>query len=297
MATNRKAVGRKNETMLIAIRWLLTLSGWISTRLAARLAGVLFCLPLPLSLSSRRQAPTAGAEILSIPSGRHRIAVYRWPAAGPARAGRILLVHGWAGRGSQWRHFVKPLREAGFEVLALDQPAHGRSSGWTVNLPQCIRTVQKVAQVFGPLSGIVGHSLGGNAVAVAAAGLEVERVVLVSALADPEREIERFAEIVGLPDETRRAMQRHFESLEEMPLAELHVDHAGPRIPQPVLIVHDRDDDVIPYDDALGYARRIPHARLMPTEGLSHRRILKEETVIREIVQFLTAAATGRVAA
>jgi pimeloyl-ACP methyl ester carboxylesterase len=284
--------------MLIAIRWLLTVTGWISTPLAARLAGVLFCLPLPLSLSSRRQAPPAGGEILSVPCGRHRIAVYRWPAAGAARAGRILLVHGWAGRGAQWRHFVRPLCDAGFEVLALDQPGHGRSSGWTVNLPQCIRTVQKVAQVFGPLSGIVGHSFGGNAVAVAAAtGLDAERVVLVSALADPEREIERFAEIVRLPDGTRRAMQRRFEILEKMPLATLHADHAGPRIPQPVLIVHDRDDDVIPYDDALGYARRIPQARLLPTEGLNHRRILKEESVIREIVQFLAAAGAGQVAA
>lgn len=283
--------------MLTAIRWLLAVSGWISPPLSARLAGLVFCTPMPVRLASRRVAAPYGGELLEVPGGHRRLAVYRWAPAGPEHAGRVLLVHGWGGLGAQWRALIEPLRQEGLEVLAVDLPGHGRSSGWTTNLPQVVRAVEKLADLFGPFSGVVGHSLGGNALAVALSrGLAAERVVLIGALADPRRVTEQFAAQLGIPEPIRLAMQRSFERREGMPFTELHADHTGPRIGPAALIVHDRDDAVIPYDDGLRYARKIREARLVPTTGLGHRRILKDDGVIREVVRFLTRE-SGRVAA
>jgi pimeloyl-ACP methyl ester carboxylesterase len=283
--------------MLTAIRWLLAVSGWISMPLSARLAGLVFCTPMPVRLTSRRVATPYGGEVLQVPGGHRRLAVYHWAPAGPEHAGKILLVHGWGGLGAQWRHLIEPLRQAGFEVLAFDLPGHGRSSGWTTNLPQVVRAVEKLAQVFGPFSGVVGHSLGGNALAVALSrGLPAERIALIGALADPQRITEEFAAQLGISARVRLAMQRYFERREQMLWAECQADHTGPRIGRPALIVHDRDDAVIPYDDGLRYARKIRGARLVPTTGLGHRRILKDDGVIREVVSFL-ARESGQLAA
>ena len=274
--------------MLTAIRWLLAITGWFSAPLSARLAGVVFCTPMPLRLTPSRKEPPYGGEMLQVPCGRRRLALYRWAPAGPEHAGKVLLVHGWGGLGWQWRRFVEPLRQCGFEVLALDLPGHGRSGGRTTNLPQVVRAVEKLAEIFGPFAGVVGHSLGGNALAVAVArGLAADRLVLIGALADPGRITEEFAAMLGISENVRAAMQRHFERREGISFPELHADHTGPRIQPAALVVHDRDDAVIPYDDGLRYARKIHDARLLPTEGLGHRRILKDDGVIGEVVSFL----------
>ncbi|HEX8728518.1 MAG TPA: hypothetical protein VF739_07855, partial [Ktedonobacterales bacterium] len=49
--------------------------------------------------------------------------------AGP----RVLLVHGWEGRGMNLGMFIAPLTAAGYQVLALDGPAHGESPGEQTN--------------------------------------------------------------------------------------------------------------------------------------------------------------------
>ena len=78
---------------------------------------------------------------------------------------RVLLAHGWAGHGLQLAPFVAPLVDAGFEVMTVDQPAHGASTGRTATLPDFARVLRLVAESFGPLFAVVGHSLGGAAAA------------------------------------------------------------------------------------------------------------------------------------
>src|SRR5690349_395790 len=46
----------------------------------------------------------------------------------------VLLVHGWAGRGTQLGEFVAPLVAAQRRVVALDAPAHGDSPGTQTNV-------------------------------------------------------------------------------------------------------------------------------------------------------------------
>ena len=245
-----------------AIRWILRAAETLSIPLAARLAGLLFCTPLPLRRKAARVGPPEpGTERLHLRLGGQELALHRWPAAA-APAPKVLLVHGWAGRGLQLRHLAAPLAAAGCEVYALDLPAHGGSTGWTTNLLEFVGAIRKAAELFGPFAGIVGHSLGGNAVAYAAStGLGVGRIVLISALADPHRVTEEFAAQLGIAERTRAAMQRQFERRTGVPFAELDADATGPRVARRVLLVHDRDDDTTTYDDALHYARTLPQAR------------------------------------
>jgi pimeloyl-ACP methyl ester carboxylesterase len=70
-------------------------------------------------------------------------------------------------------------------------------------------------------------------------------------------------------------------------MAQLEPPAVGPRIVQPTLIVHDRDDRVNRFADAEAYRDAIKGARLVATEGLGHRRILKEEDVLRQVARFV----------
>ena len=56
-----------------------------------------------------------------LPFDGGKLAVTTWGEDGPA----VLLMHGWGGARAQMTGFVIPLLDAGYRVVAFDQPAHG----------------------------------------------------------------------------------------------------------------------------------------------------------------------------
>jgi len=61
----------------------------------------------------------------------------------------------------------------------------------------------------------------------------------------------------------------------------------GARTAQPTLIVHDRADRAAPHAAGEGLARALTGARLMTTEGLGHRRVLSDASVIDAVTRHL----------
>ena len=57
--------------------------------------------------------------------------------------------------------------------------------------------------------------------------------------------------------------------------------------PVPTLVVHDSGDRQTPYADAVRLVEGLPDARLVTTDGLGHRKILRDERVLREVVAFV----------
>src|SRR5262245_4564104 len=81
--------------------------------LAARQAERLFLTPPRHAAPARESHVLAHARAVTVRVGERRLATWTW-GAGP----RILLVHGWGGRGGQMGAFVEPLVAEGFSVTA-----------------------------------------------------------------------------------------------------------------------------------------------------------------------------------
>jgi hypothetical protein len=74
--------------------------------------------------------------------------------------------------------------------------------------------------------------------------------------------------------------------------AELDVTrHASART-QPLLVVHDLEDDEVPHADGAAIASAWPGARLLSTRGLGHRRILRDPEVVAATVGFVAEGLT-----
>jgi pimeloyl-ACP methyl ester carboxylesterase len=186
---------------------------------------------------------------------------------------------------------------AGLRPVLLELPAHGRSAGTMSNSPQFARAIAYVAARLAAdghaLRAAVAHSLGANGLALAAArGLPAERLVLLAPPASPREYTRYFAHTFGLSEATRLAMQRRLESREGVLMAQLEPAAVGPRIAQPTLIVHDREDRVNRFADAEAYRDAIGSARLVATQGWGHRRILKEAAVLAHVAGFVTSPAS-----
>jgi pimeloyl-ACP methyl ester carboxylesterase len=261
----------------------------VSPGTAASIAAVLFRRPPRHSRSDLSPSPFNSGQRVDLVLHGRRLALWRW-GAGPT----VLLVHGWGSRGARLGSFVGPLTEAGFSVIAFDAPGHGASAGWLSSLPQFIAAIQAIGERFGPLDGVVAHSMGGAATTLAMArGLDVKRVVFLAPAADPAGYSERFASMFGLTDEVVSRMKRGLERRFGIAWKDFDVLAAAATLSAPLLVIHDSDDRDVPLTDGTSIAAAWPGARLVTTNGLGHRRIVHDPAVVERAVAFLTEAAAA----
>lgn len=270
-------------------RLVLGTSQKLWPRLAVRAAVRLFTTPLPPNWLRRAARWDADWKIERWRFEEAALTIYARPAAphGPV----ALLVHGWGGHARQLLPLAESLAQHGFRPVLMELPGHGRSTGTTSSLPQFARAIDYVAarlQQEGHRIGVlVGHSLGANAAAYAASrGTAAARLVLVAPPASPRAYTRYFAKVFGLTEDTRAAMQRHIEAREGVLMQHFEPAAVAPRIRVPTLVVHDRGDVINAFADGQAYAHAITGAQLVPTEGLGHRKILKDPGAIARVVLF-----------
>jgi pimeloyl-ACP methyl ester carboxylesterase len=257
--------------------------------LAVRAAARLFATPLPPKWLQRRAAWGAEWNIAQWPFEDAQLSVYTQPAQphGPV----ALLVHGWGGHARQLLPLAESLAQHGWRPVLLEMPAHGRSAGATSNLPQFARAIDyavgRLQQEGYEIGLLAAHSLGANAAAYAASrGLAVRKLVLVAPPASPRAYTRYFAQVFGLSEATRAAMQKRFEAREGVLMQHFEPRAVAPRIRVPTLVVHDRGDGINAFADGQAFAHAIQGAQLLPTEGLGHRKLLKDPAVLAQVVLF-----------
>jgi hypothetical protein len=258
---------------------------------AAWLAERLFLTP------PRHAAPERERELLtrvrsgSVYAAGRRIATWTW-GTGP----RIMLVHGWGGRGAQLGAFVEPLVANGFSVAWFDGPAHGASAGRLATIPAMAEALRGVSDSLGPVRGIVAHSGGGvvSAWAVRQWLLDgfvdlPEAIALVAPPANFRGYFERFAEACGLSAGAQERLDRRLEARVGGPPETFDLPGFAADLPLAALVVHDQEDAEVRWTEGAAIAAAWPGAELVTTRGLGHRRILRDPAVVARVTAFLTA--------
>jgi pimeloyl-ACP methyl ester carboxylesterase len=261
------------------LRWTNRLLGPVAPELSARVARELFTMPQRHRPPEREAEAERSGQRVALGEG---LSALRW-----GRGPRILAMHGWEGRATQWGMFAELATAAGFEVIAVDAPAHGHSAGRRTHLGEFARTLLEADQRHGPFTAVVGHSMGGAAAALAlASGLRAERAVLIASPSAIDRVLRGYAAYVQLAP---RAEQAFFEQMERTvgrPAEELDVGTLALR--HPALLLHSRDDREVPFREAEAIDRSWPQAELLALDGLGHRRILRDRAVMQSAVEFIT---------
>lgn len=270
---------------LTVIRGALRLLSVTAPGVASRVAADLFMTPRRFAAPQREQEVLARGLPFTVKLGASReVRAWRF-SEGPA----VILTHGWEGRGSQLTPFVAPLVERGYSVVTFDAPGHGASPGSRSSLPHFAWALRAVADAVGtPPHAIIAHSLGCAAATLALReGLSVNRVVYLSPPLNPVDYTARFGDILGLDDATIRGLQKRIEERFARKWSDYSLAESARSMTAPLLVVHDREDRDTFYQEGAALAEAWPGARLMTTEGLGHRRILRDEKVIEEITRFV----------
>lgn len=278
------------QPMRRELRWLRTgfrMLDRVAPHLTGRIALNLFLTPSKRPISANANTLMTQATRHTLTHGSRKLAVYEWPGAGPT----VLLIHGWGSNSSGMRGFVRPLLIQGFRVIALDAPAHGNSSGKQTNVLDYGGAIQTVIQALGPVYGIVAHSFGAAATLftlVREPSLNVQRVVSLGAPSRLKEMVDIWTEFVGMSQAAAEQMQQRLVDRVGVPLENLAVANAAAALTIPGLIIHDQDDTVVSYTNALAIQRNWSGAILYTTRGLDHRGPLQDRMVLRRVVTFLS---------
>ena len=262
----------------------------ISPRLAGRWVYHLWFTTHRFAEPKRETHWREQAQQFNLPHKYGPLAMYSWGEGPP-----VLLVHGWNGRGTQMGGFAVSLAKAGYRAIAFDAPGHGRTPGNNSTIFRIIDAVNVIADEFGPLKGIVAHSFGAMVIARALRTQVIaERVVCINPAAQLDFLIDSFCSTLAIPPRTRAAflqrLEKHYGSDIGIQIsAEENV--AGLSIP--ALIVHDVDDTEVPWQQGQRLANAWPESHFMQTQGLGHRRSLRDKTTIQKVTRFIAEGDTG----
>ena len=263
----------------------LNIISYISKSYAAKKAIFLFSKPRTgkPTEANRDFLNTAFKEELEY--NNQSIMTYRWIG----KKQTILLAHGWESNAARWQNLIVSLKAKNFNVVALDAPAHGRSGGRIFNAFVYSEFINVVSKRFQP-SIIIGHSVGGMAAVFFQNKYQQQQIQKLILLGSPSEFVdvlERYSNMLGYNQRVRTQMnttiiERFGSKPEDFSTAKClqTINSKG-------LIIHDAEDEIIPYQDALLIKNSFKDSKLITTSGLGHS--LNHEVVTTHIYEFIDA--------
>lgn len=259
----------------------------ISPSLAATFAARLFRTPIKHKAPKREEKMLRSSrkEDIIIPGIDRTIRVYHYGNTPK----KVLLVHGWSGRGTQLCKIAEALIQQGYSTVSFDAPAHGHSPGNITDMTQFIQCATHLDSLYGPFEFAAGHSLGGMTLLNAVKnGMQLKALAIIGS-GDLVSDIaEDFVLKIGLKPEIRDIMKARFDKRSGFDIETLSASHAALFVKIPVLVVHDTHDMDVPLSSAKHIASKLADHELLITEHLGHRKILGNETVIRHVISFFS---------
>ncbi|MBU3822682.1 alpha/beta hydrolase [Flavobacteriaceae bacterium XHP0103] len=255
----------------------------VSTKTAVKIAFTLFSTPQKGKMKTTGKSIVDSAEQKTLAYGNLPIMTYHWYG----KKETVLLVHGWESNTIRWKKMIEILNELDYNVVALDGPAHGKSGGKLFNAVLYSEFINIVSQEFNP-SIIIGHSVGGMATIISHHKHHLpntEKLVLLGAPSNFEGIFNRYKRMMRYNKKVADGIDNYtLENFNNLP-SYYHIANFSENIKPKGLIIHDKEDKIIPYSDALDYQKYYKNAELITTTGLGHG--LKDKKVNEHILDFI----------
>jgi pimeloyl-ACP methyl ester carboxylesterase len=268
------------------IRFGVWLSQQMSTSLATQVALYLFFRPQRFKRPVREQemhdhSLQTSCYVLEIDKV---IQVFRFAGKGA----KVLLLHGWSGRGTQLFAFANELRKSNAEIVTFDMPGHGQSKGNKTNIVELVACIKEVYAKYGPFDHAIAHSMGSMALLRALRdGIPMKSAAIIGSGDKIRNVFYRFSEQLQFSDKVTEHMIQTVEKQFGMNLESYSSSMSLEHLKMPLLIVHDKDDKETPYTYSKDIHRIANNSELLLTSGLGHHRILRDSKTIQHIVQFI----------
>jgi len=254
-----------------------------SSRYAAKLAIALFSSPQKGKLIKNDSSFLETAKQEKVDYKDISIMTYNWSG----NKETILLTHGWESNTFRWKDLIQILQTLDYNIVSLDAPAHGKSTGKEFNAifySECIHVVAKKYKA----NIVIGHSVGGMATIFSQHKYQlpsIKKLILLGSPSNFTGVFKRYVSMMNYNDKVSNAMNqfvlKHYNHLPEY----FSAANFSEEITAKGLLIHDKKDRIIPYKDALDFEKKYTNAKLITTKGFGHG--LKSDKVYNHIIEFL----------
>lgn len=202
------------------------------------------------------------------------IASYHFAAGGQSQ-GLVLLLHGWSGDSRAMAAFPATLTAAGYDVVAVDLPAHGASDGIETDVIDAADAVASflAANTLHPHH-IIAHSFGGAVASrLASLGVAPRSFTSISAPTSFALVLDEVSVAFALSHRAKALFAQHVARTIQMDPTDLDALVIWRDKPTDILILHSLIDRRVSFAHARHLAQA-PNARLIPVDDLDHCEII-----------------------
>lgn len=274
------------EKLPLALLLGLKILGIISPTLLVHYLAKLFTTPFKHKTPKREvdMDRNSKQELILVPDLDKKVMVYHYGN----EPRKVLLVHGWSGRGTQLFKFADALRNQGYSTISFDAPAHGKSPGKNSIMTEFISAIKEIDSKYGPFDAAIGHSLGGMALLNSVkSGLKIDSLIVIGSGDIVNDIITDFIYKLQLPKKYISKLRDHFEKISNEPMDNYSGYHGAAATHIPTLVIHDENDAEVPVSSALHIHKHLKKGQLIITRGLGHRKILGDVTIIKNTITFI----------
>lgn len=276
----------KTPFLIRFIRWVFPKLEKISPSLATVYFERIFFTPFRYKATDREREFELSATKSTILVDGKNIQAYEW---GKSDHPYVIIVHGWAGRATQFRKFIPVFNDAGFRVHGFDGPAHGKSEGKRTTIVEFENVLKEIVGRKGIPAGIIAHSFGGGASVFAIRnGLPVTKLINIASPTMSDEIIRSYLNAIGGSWPTGIRFKELIQKKYGKPFEEFTASFAIKHVSTlDLLLIHDTEDRDVSITQAQEMVKLYPRAKLITTQGLGHNRILKDDTVIASCLDFI----------
>ena len=272
-----------NKYLPLAYGYYYNLVSVFSANLAAQKAFKLFCTPrkgniLPAQQKFLQQAEYGVAQI-----NEQSIQTYRWSG----NKETILLLHGWESNSFRWRNLIGILQKEDYNIISIDAPAHGNSSGNLFNVPLYVDGIREVVARYQPKY-VIAHSIGGMAAIYHQYKYPqnpVQKLVTIGAPSEFSELVKAYKGILKYNSKVDKALDDFIYKNFGFHIKDFSAAAFAREITIKGLIIHDELDTIAPVSASESVHANWKNSRFIKTKGLGHS--MHQSQVSKRIIHFL----------
>lgn len=271
----------------------------------AQLCYQLFITPLHLPIEKKyRDFARMACEFIEVKRSevihqeypRHHV-IHRFKPNHLDNGKKILITHGWLSRAAYMVRVIRALHREGYDVYAIDFPAHGEAKGLQLPWTDASAVIRHVLNEYGPFYGALGHSFGGSMLlnTLNLAGqmkdwqlnTSLEAAVLIASPIQMRNPVNSLARKFKLSGHGYLYLRQLFRQQTEIDPSFLRLRNFTTQNPRtPFLCIHGKQDESISPKESIVFCNEYKNASLCLLDEADHLSVLVDKRVEQEVCQF-----------
>ena len=272
-----------NKIIPLIIGKFIQTKGLFTPKRAIEQAFNLFCTPRKGKVTEKHQVFFDSAIEEKFTTNKHQIQTYHWRGEGET----VVLLHGWESNSFRWKSLIETLQKENYNIIAIDAPAQGNSSGKYLNVPLYTACAKDIINVHKP-SIVIGHSLGGMTAIYHQLEYNnpcVEKIIALGPPSELSFFMKSFQATLGFSDKFMNRMDEYLKERFGFHAKEFSVSKFAKSMTADGLLILEKNDNLAPYKYSKRIADNWKNCELFTVENIGHS--LQSPIVDQKITSFL----------